>query len=45
MKRKKQLATRILELNHHLNEIPYDTHARSERTKLVDELCRSIISD
>ena len=43
MKRKKEIATRILELNKHLNEAPYDIHSRSERTKLVNELCELII--
>jgi hypothetical protein len=38
-KRKKQMASRILELNKHLNETPYDQSARSERTRLVNELC------
>lgn len=42
-KRKKEIAARILELNKHLNEVPYDIHARSERTKLVNELCVMII--
>lgn len=43
MKKKKEIATRILELNKHLNETPYDIQARSERTKLVNELCELII--
>lgn len=38
-KRKKEIASRILELNKHLNETPYDQSARSERSKLVNELC------
>jgi len=33
------MASRILELNKHLNETPYDQSARSERTRLVNELC------
>ena len=40
----KELASRILELNKYLNDSPHHMASRSERTQLIDKLCRSIIS-